>query len=241
MSLLELDRVSHHARDGRARVAVLKQVSLYIEEGDFIGIWGMRRCGKTTLLRIVCGIERPDQGTVRFGGREIWTLTHRARVQLRATGGVAYVPSTLPTPTSSGSALEEASFGALCAGANLQEARRRARRIFELLGAEEILTLPLERLSAAERLRVALVGALARSPRLLVIDAPELLADAIERNRLYALLASLRGKQDLAILIAAEDLDALNNCTRYFTLGGGYLRAVEDRGRVIAFPTQRSA
>jgi len=71
MTLLALERVSKSHWRGRHEIVVLDEVSLEVESGELVAIFGQRAAGKTTLLRIAAGIEQPDAGCVRFEGVEL--------------------------------------------------------------------------------------------------------------------------------------------------------------------------
>ena len=82
MPLLSFECVSKSYPDGRRRIVVLEQASFAVHEGDFVGILGARRTGKSTLLRLAAGIESPDKGTIDFGGRDLARISalERGRV-----------------------------------------------------------------------------------------------------------------------------------------------------------------
>ena len=71
MSLLELERVAKRYRDGQLERVVLREVSLDLDGGELAVVWGLRRSGRSTLLRVAAGIEAPDEGVVRFDGRDL--------------------------------------------------------------------------------------------------------------------------------------------------------------------------
>ena len=68
MSLLALERVHKTYRRGSQIVTALEDVSLVVEPGEHVSVWGGRRSGRTTLLRVAAGLDAPDHGTVRFAG-----------------------------------------------------------------------------------------------------------------------------------------------------------------------------
>src|SRR5580693_8559397 len=68
MSVLALERVSRRHRRGDREHVVLRDVSLQVDSGELVATWGLRRSGRSTLLRIAAGIEPPDAGLVRFAG-----------------------------------------------------------------------------------------------------------------------------------------------------------------------------
>ena len=71
MSLLELQRVAKRYRDGQLERVVLREVSLRIDDGELAIVWGLRGCGRSTLLRVAAGIEAPDAGAVSFDGHDL--------------------------------------------------------------------------------------------------------------------------------------------------------------------------
>jgi len=68
MSLLALEGVGKRYRDGARERIALREVSLALEAGELAAVWGLRRSGRSTLLRVAAGIEQPDEGVVRFDG-----------------------------------------------------------------------------------------------------------------------------------------------------------------------------
>src|SRR5271167_4261076 len=79
MALLELEHVSKRFGRGSGERIALHDVTLELEHGELVGVWGRRRSGRSTLLRVVAGIELPDEGVVRIEGRAL----HSARAQVR--------------------------------------------------------------------------------------------------------------------------------------------------------------
>ena len=71
MSLLALEHVEKAYGSGSGRHVVLRDVSLEIEAGEMVAVWGLRRSGRSTLLRVAAGIEAPDAGSVRFEGHDL--------------------------------------------------------------------------------------------------------------------------------------------------------------------------
>src|SRR5258708_30666411 len=80
--LVSFESVSKRYRDGYREIVVLDNVSFELEAEVFIGVWGARRAGKSTLLRLMAGVESPDSGTVRFDGRDVGTMPLPQRERL---------------------------------------------------------------------------------------------------------------------------------------------------------------
>jgi ABC-type lipoprotein export system ATPase subunit len=217
VSLLSLQGVGKRFRDGQRERIVLRDVSLEICPGELVGVWGLRRSGRTTLLRIAAGIETPDSGSVRFQGADV---TVQGRGVLGS--GIGYVQKTLRGNEEQG-VLEQVSAALLARGRNMDGAREQARQALARVGAERCAAMRVCELGGAEAMRVALARTLALSPALVVIDEPTATVELRERDELLALLRALAA-QDVAVLVSTGEPDELAGFHRALTLGEGELR-----------------
>ncbi len=237
--LLSLAGVSKSYLDGRRQVTVLDRVSLEIDAGDYVGVWGPRRSGKSTLTRILAGVEPPDAGVVSFDGRDLTTLSGRERSCLLRAGGVALVSSEwraqFNRPT-----VDLVATACMGDGTPLYEARRRARRALEQVGAGEQADVRASRLALGERIRVGLAMALVREPRLLIVDEPAVLRSPTDGDALFGLLRFLGRSSDLAVVIASEDLDPIADARRIMAVSRSEVRSMDKPGVIVPFP-QRQA
>lgn len=217
MSLLALEHISHRYRDRQRERIVLNDVSLSITEGEQVVVYGPRRSGRTTLLRIAAGIQTPDSGTVSFRGHD---LQHHGE---RALGlGIGYAQKSLRANEEHG-VLEQVAAPLLARGVPLHQARDRARNALARTGAEQCAAAAAGELSAGETVRVVLARALALSPALLVIDEPLAAVELAERDGILTLLRSIAG-QGTAVLAATGDAAELAGAQRALTLSDGQLR-----------------
>lgn len=239
MGLLELVKVSKSFPAALREEVVLDAASLTIEGGDFVGLWGGRRSGKSTLLRLMAGMERPDRGTVRFDGHDLASLSADARAKLLRVGGISLVWEW--TPQRNRRAVDHVARALLCEGMSFREARLAAREALERVGVSRCAELGLRRLSPGEMFRVDLATALVRHPRLLLVDEPAILRSPSEREELFALLRGLGEDASLALLVASEDTDALHGATRMLAIGAGRLREISEPGVVLPFPRRQAA
>jgi ABC-type lipoprotein export system ATPase subunit len=205
MSLLCLEGVSHRYRDGRGHVVVLDDASFEVEAGEFVGIWGLRRSGKTTLLHIAAGMKHPDAGTVFFDGLEMTGMSADRRAELRRRNGVGLLSGDWQ-PLRNRETIEHVALSLLSDGMSMREGKQSAWRVLERLGIADCGHLPADRLSTAERLRLALARVLVHEPRLLLVDEPAVLLRRSESVAFYELLRSLRRDSGLAVVVASEDV-----------------------------------
>lgn len=227
MSLLELEHVSKaFGRRGRECV-VLRDVSLEIDLGELVAVWGLRRSGRSTLLRVAAGIEPADSGVVRFAGRAA------AGLRDNGLGGVGYCRKTF-RPAEGQNVLEEVVVGLLARGASPDEAGRRARSALERTGAEWCVGLRPNELEGAEAVRVAIAQALSHEPSLLVIDDPTLGVELLARDGILSLLRSL-ADDGMAVLTSTAEATGLSGADRALSLGEGELngRLTPELGVVV--------
>lgn len=238
MALLAFEHVSRRHRDlGGREIAVLDQVSFEIGSGDSVGIWGLRRSGKSTLLRIAAGLELPDAGIVRFDGHDLTTLSELERARLVRTR-IGLAPASW-RETRNVRVVEHVALPLLSTGARLREASVAARGVLERVGATSRADTPVLELSPGERTRVAIARALVRGPSLLLIDEPALTPSPSERDELYALLRSLAAEPRLTLVVASEDLAAIRTARQAMTISDGAIRSSRRPGQVLPFPGDR--
>jgi putative ABC transport system ATP-binding protein len=240
MTLLSLREVCKRYPDGAQDMVVLDGVSLDVEEGDFIGIWGARRSGKSTLLRIAAGLEPPDEGAVIFDSLDVSRLSVDRRIQaLRA--GVGFAAADW-RPHRRELVVEHVAWPAMSDGETpKREAKSRARKALERVDMLGSAYKEMSSLSLGELVRVELARALVRGPRLLLVDEPPVLARPSESRDLYALLRSLGEESELAVIIASEDADLVGKARRLMAIGRGRLRTTETAGTVLPFPGRMQA
>jgi putative ABC transport system ATP-binding protein len=228
VSLLALEHVSKRYRDGKREHTVLADVELEVREGELVVLYGVRRSGKSTLLRIAAGIERPDAGRVRFAGN----------VLAAGTGvlgeGIGYVAKHLRSNEERG-VIAQVAAPLLARGVGLTAARERARRALAQADGEKAAEALVDELSAGEALRVALARALVLSPALLVIDEPAAGVELSERDGILAQLRSLAG-EGTAVLASTAEPSELAGAHRALTLSEGSLRgpALPELAPVVA-------
>ena len=239
MTLLELTDVSRRLRDGARELIVLDGVSFDVHAGELIGVYGERRSGKSTLLRIAAGLEVPDAGTVCFDGVDLARLSIGERARLRRRDGLALAIGDSGPLSSSQPVTEYVALPLTGDGLTLGESEGLARPMLEQVGMSARSHLRVDQLSLSDRLRVELARALAREPRLLLVDEPAVLPAPGERRELLSLLHAL-SEAGIAIVIASEDMNTLAGVERFLTLSDGRLRSTDSRRRVIPFPDARA-
>ncbi len=243
MSLLSLEQVSKRHRCGRREVVVLGDVSLDVDSGDFIGIWGAPRSGKSSLLRLAAGIEDPDSGRVRFEGRELARLSTRERALL-LRHSIGYVAAPLDAAAWNAGrcdrVLDHIAEPLLGDRRRPSETKIAARHALERVGASGCIHASTNELSLGERTRVSLARAIVREPRLLLVDEPALMPSPGERDEIRLLLRSL-ADDDMTLIVTSQDTTALRGVPRMLSVGDGRLLSTDHPGIVVPFPQERAA
>jgi ABC-type cobalamin/Fe3+-siderophores transport system ATPase subunit len=216
MSLLELEHVNRRHRRSSHEHLVLRDVSLELYPGELTAVWGLRRSGRSTLLRVAAGIEPPDSGVVRFEGRDL-----AARGGEALGGGIGYCQRSFRSAEGR-TVLDELMVGQLARGVLPPAARSRAWAALERTDAAHCAAHGLGELDSAEAVRVMIARALALQPSLLVIDEPTKGVDLLERDPILLLARSL-ADDGLAVLMTVGESTGLSSADRALTLGGGEL------------------
>jgi zinc transport system ATP-binding protein len=177
--------------------AVLRDVDLEVEQGEFVAVAGPNGGGKTTLLRLVLGLERPTAGRVDVHARRIGYLPQRAQAAVDA-------PITVRELVSTGRASRTRLVGPLT-----RADRDAVRRALGRVGLDDRADRRLSTLSGGQQQRAFIAKALAGEPDLLVLDEPTAGVDAESQEAVAALLAELRRDLAVTILYVSHEFGAV--------------------------------
>lgn len=241
MALLSFEQVGKsYARAG----VVFEPFDMEVEVGDFVGVWGERRSGKSTLLRLAAGVEAPDTGTVRFDGRDLAAMSEgeRSALRLHEIGmATAAVDSAALHADRSTTVVEQVALPLIFTGLSHNEASAVAHRYLRMVGVADCTNAAPFELRAGESTRVALARALVREPRLLLVDEPAVTHSPGERDSIRELLHELSRSLSVAMLVASEEVTMMAGAPRILSLGDGKVISNEQPGTVVPFPSTRSA
>ena len=239
--LLSFEGVGKRYREAGRETVVLDRVSFELAPSAGMGLYGERRSGKSTLLRIAAGVEPADEGSVRLQGRPLEGMSSRERSQL-LRGPVALLTADGWLPSPGETVMDNVAMSAGSSGLSLREARRRALAALERTGVTGVCAQEMTvSLAPAERARVMLARALVREPRLLMVDEPAPLPSLMERERFCALLRSVTREHGIALLVASEDMSALQGLATLASIADGELYTTKEPGTVVEFPRRRAS
>ena len=199
-----------------APVTVFANLSLTLPEGQFAAIMGPSGVGKSTLLHLLAGIDRPDGGSVMLFGQDMEALSARDRARFRnqSIGFVFQFHHLLPEFT----AQENVAFPHLIAGMPAREAAQRAAELLARVGlADRRDHLP-RSLSGGEQQRVAIARALARGPKLMLADEPTGNLDAESAASVFDLVEELHRERGMTTVLVTHNPDLAGRCDKIYSM-----------------------
>jgi lipoprotein-releasing system ATP-binding protein len=199
-----------------APVTVFQNLDFELEDGVFAAVMGPSGVGKSTLLHLLGGIDRPDAGRVEIFGQSLDELSPRERASFRnhSIGFVFQFHHLLPEFT----AEENVAFPHRIAGVVAGEARRLAAELLDRVGLVERRSHLSRSLSGGEQQRVAIARALARGPRLLLADEPTGNLDSESARVVFDLLAELHRERGMTTILVTHNPDLAKRCDKIFLM-----------------------
>ena len=223
MTVLDVRGLSKTYSSRSESLVVLRDVSFTLEEGRTAVVSGRSGCGKTTLLNLLGGLDRPTAGSIRVSDREIAGMEEEelGLFRNRTVGLVFQFHYLLKDFT----ALENVMMPARIAGAPVPAARTRALRLLEDVGlGERVSHFPFE-LSGGERQRVAVARALMNDPSLILADEPTGNLDESNSRVVAGMLFDLVLRYGKSMVLVTHDRSLLDRGDEHLTLESGSLRA----------------
>jgi len=183
---------------------ILKDINFSLEEGRFLGIVGPNGGGKTTLLKVILGLIKPDSGTVSVLGAPHEKL-------ISGNGFFGYLPQHQNIdPHFPASTLDIVLMGRYSKTGFLRwpgkKDREKALQCMSMLGVEALRDKPYSQLSGGQQQRVSIARALAGEPKMLILDEPSTGIDAVGQEDFYHLLKGLQKTMGLTILMVSHDI-----------------------------------
>src|SRR3974390_1483807 len=168
--IIQLEHVTKIYRMGDVIVTGLRDVSLRIDEGEFVAIMGASGSGKSTMMNIIGCLDRPTSGQYCLAGRDVATLTDDEQALMRnRTIGFVFQSFNLLRRTS---ALKNVELPLIYSGVSARERAERARAALERVGLGTRLDHHPSQLSGGQQQRVAVARALVASPKVILADEP---------------------------------------------------------------------
>ena len=230
--MYQLTKVTKDYQKGRGTVHALAGVDLVIENGEWLAIQGPTGHGKSTLLQMLGGLDRPTTGRVELDGRDLASMRESQVTQVRAAsiGFIFQTFNLIPTL----SAQENVEAALVPLGTAAAERRERAAEALASLGlAERLRHLPSE-LSGGQQQRVAIARALVKEPSVLLADEPTGNLDETTRDDIIALLEQQWRKRGLTMVLVTHDSAVASQAQRLAVMTDGLLAIRREAGAIPA-------
>jgi len=230
--MYKLSEVTKNYQKGRGTVAALRGVDLVVEDGEWLSIQGPTGHGKSTLLQILGGLDRPTSGIVDFDGQDLAQLreTQLTRVRAESIGFVFQTFNLIPTL----SAQENVEVALVPLGIHGDDRRARSMKALADVGlADRAKHVPSE-LSGGQQQRVALARALVKEPKVLLADEPTGNLDEDTRDEILTLLEKFWREYSLTLVVVTHDSVVARRAQRIGVMRNGRLTFKPTSGRKSA-------
>ena len=224
--MYKLTGVTKNYQKGRGTVAALQGVDLVIEDGEWLAIQGPTGHGKTTLLQMLGGLDRPTSGIIDFDGQDLAQMRESQVTKVRATS-IGFIFQTFNlVPTLSAQENVEAALVPL--GISGTDRRARAAKSLADVGlGDRARHLPSE-LSGGQQQRVAIARALVKEPKVLLADEPTGNLDESTRDEIIGLLENLWRERGLTLVLVTHDSPVARRAQRVGIMRNGKLSIRQD-------------
>jgi putative ABC transport system ATP-binding protein len=219
MALVELRGVSKSFHKGDETITPLDNIDLKIEAGDFVSLMGPSGTGKSTLLNLVSGIDRPDSGTITVAGTEVTGLSRSKLADWRAAnlGYIFQTHNLIPVLT----AYENVELPTLLLKLTSSQRRQRVELALEAVGLNDRADHYPRQLSGGQEQRVGIARAIVAHPKVVVADEPTGSLDTETSEQVQDLLQRLNRELDITMLMVTHDGDVAGIASRQLILDRG--------------------
>jgi len=210
--------------------AVLQDISFQVKEGEFVSIVGKSGAGKTTLTRLILGLEEPTYGDVFFKDKNLRTADSYEIQEVRRSIGCIYQDyKLLPAKT----VYENVAYIMEVEGKGYGKIKKEVPKVLELIGLEDKMDNFPKELSGGEQQRLAIARALVNSPQVIIADEPTGNLDPYNSYEVIYMLEKIN-KAGATVILLTHDREIVNKLSkRVITLVGGKIIRDEAEGRFI--------
>ena len=227
--ILNLQNIYKDYQQEKLVVPVLKDVSLTVEEGEYVAIMGPSGSGKTTLMNIIGCLDRPTSGTYELAGENVLKLKDRelSDLRLKSIGFVFQSFQLMPRE----SAVENVALPLSYAGVRKKERRSRATKALERVGLGDRVNFRPTQLSGGQKHRVAIARAMVNHPKILLADEPTGALDSKSGEQIMELFDSLN-EEGVTIVMITHDPKIAAKAKRIVRIIDGEIYEGEEDGAV---------
>ena len=193
--ILKIEHVNRQYTEDERSVEVLRDINLELKEGEFVSIIGTSGCGKTTLLRLITGLDKANEGRILFQGEEVASPHYKRGYIFQQHNLFQWLT------------VEKNVAAGLKARHVFKENRQNIQKYIDLVGLKGFEKSYPHQLSGGMAQRVAIARALINEPELLVLDEPMGALDSFTRADIQDKLLEIRKEKNLTMLLVTHDVD----------------------------------
>ena len=219
--MIELENVTKTYVLGQERIVAVDNLTLTVQAGEFVAVLGKSGCGKTTLISLVGGLDRPDRGRIRVNGQDITRLedAELTRYRREQVGIVFQFFNLIPILT----VAENVALPCLLRSRPEREVQARVEDLLTAVGLWNRRHHYPHEISGGEMQRVAIARALVNGPQLILADEPTGNLDSRTGREVLELMAELRLRQQVTVILATHSSEAAAHADRRLTMRDGSL------------------
>ena len=231
MNILTLESIT---KGYTSHSVAVENVHLKVQEGELLALTGESGCGKTTILRLIAGLEQPEQGTIKIEGQLVSSDSKVVPPQQRAVGLVFQDYALFPHMTVS----QNIAFG--LRKWRKSDSEKRIRQLLQLVNLEGLEHRFPHQLSGGQQQRVAIARALAPRPKILLLDEPFSNLDTVLKDQVRWELSDILRRSGTTVILVTHDIDdALSMANRIAVLRNGKLLQVDTPTKLYHQPVNQ--
>ncbi|HPE94000.1 ABC transporter ATP-binding protein [Sphaerochaeta sp. UBA5836] len=225
--MIKVEKVSRNYKTGESIVRALKQVSLEIQDGEFLSIAGPSGSGKTTLLNLIGCIDAIDDGEISINGQKVSTMNKEEKTTFRRQnlGFIFQTYNLIPVL----SAYENVSFVLSLLDVPEAEVKQRTYEILKEVGLEGMENRRPSRLSGGQQQRIAIARALVKRPQIILADEPTANLDSKTGEEILKLMKRMNEKFGTTFIFSTHDKMVMEYARRLVQLHDGSIVSDERR------------
>ncbi|MBO8163424.1 MAG: ABC transporter ATP-binding protein [Brevibacillus sp.] len=226
---LTVEGVRHSYDSGKLKVPVLFDISLHIKAGEFVALCGSSGSGKTSLLNLLAGLTKPDEGRIWVSGHEISRMNENKLCIFRRNylGFVFQSFNLLPTLT----AVENVELPLVFSGEKKRNRRKRAIEMLEQVGLGDRIHHKPNELSGGQQQRVSIARALVNKPNIVLADEPTGNLDSVTEQEILQLMRSINREHGTTFVIVTHDDEVAKQSDRIIFLKDGRIVDEQQQAR----------
>lgn len=233
MSLI-LDKINYYYGKGTAfESAALKNISLALPDGEFIGLIGHTGSGKSTLIQHMNGLIKADSGNIYYNGRDIYEKDFKMTELRRKVGLVFQYPEHQLFEST---VIKDVLFGPTNIGLDKLQAEVAAYGALRSVGfSDDLIDASPFELSGGQKRRVAIAGVLAMDPEILILDEPTAGLDPAGRTEILSLLKKIHKEKGITVILVSHSMeDVAEYAERLIVIDDGEIKYDDEPRKVFA-------